>query len=321
MTNRILLLAVFIMFTVIACDNKPEESKEPVKDSVAVNKADMNQLAEKYVKLALQLGRHDPDYVDAYYGPDSLKEKAEKDTLKLEQINTVADYIIEEMNGIDTAQLDEMPKLRWKYLSAQITALKARCQYLSGTIIPFDEESKLLFDVVSPTYQDNYYQKILLKLDSLVPGKGKLRERFVKYRRQFIIPPEKLDTVFQAAISESKSRTLKHVKLQDNEKFVIEYVTDKPWGGYNWYKGNGFSLIQINTDLPVYIDRAIDLACHEGYPGHHVYHQLLDQHMLKERKWIEFSIYPLFSPQALISEGTANYGIEVVFPERRQDEI
>ncbi len=70
----------------------------------------------------------------------------------------------------------------------------------------------------------------------------------------------------------------------------------------------------MNTDLPIYIDRAIDLACHEGYPGHHVYNALLEKHLVRDREWMEFTVYPLFSPQSLIAEGTANYGIEVAFP-------
>jgi hypothetical protein len=104
------------------------------------------------------------------------------------------------------------------------------------------------------------------------------------------------------------------VKLPADEHFTVEYVTNKSWSGYNWYQGGFRSLIQVNTDLPIYIDRAIDLACHEGYPGHHVYNALLEQHLVKERGWMEFSVYPLFSPQSLIAEGTANYGIEVAFP-------
>jgi hypothetical protein len=34
---------------------------------------------------------------------------------------------------------------------------------------------------------------------------------------------------------------------------------------------------------------------------------------------VEFSVYPLFSPQSLIAEGTANFGIDVAFP--RQDRL
>jgi hypothetical protein len=94
----------------------------------------------------------------------------------------------------------------------------------------------------------------------------------------------------------------------------VQYVKDKSWSGYNWYQGGSRSLIQINTDLPIYIDRAVDLAAHEGYPGHHVYNALLEQHLVKEKGFIEFSVYPLFSPQSLIAEGSANFGIEVAFP-------
>ena len=104
------------------------------------------------------------------------------------------------------------------------------------------------------------------------------------------------------------------MQLPPDEHFTVEYVTNKSWSGYNWYQGNFRSLIQVNTDLPIYIDRAIDLACHEGYPGHHVYNALLEKHLVKDRGWIEFTVYPLFSPQSLIAEGTANFGIEVAFP-------
>ena len=106
--------------------------------------------------------------------------------------------------------------------------------------------------------------------------------------------------------------------LPADERFTVEYVTNKSWSGYNWYQGGFRSLIQVNTDLPIYIDRAIDLACHEGYPGHHVYNALLEKHLVKDRGWIEFTVYPLFSPQSLIAEGTANFGIEVAFPGRER---
>jgi hypothetical protein len=71
----------------------------------------------------------------------------------------------------------------------------------------------------------------------------------------------------------------------------------------------------VNTDLPIAIDRAIDLACHEGYPGHHVLNALIEKNLVRDKGWKEFSVYPLFSPLSLIAEGTANYGIEVAFPD------
>jgi hypothetical protein len=138
--------------------------------------------------------------------------------------------------------------------------------------------------------------------------------RYVAYRNQFVIPPAKVDTVFKTAIAACKERTARHVTLPAGESFVVEYVKDKPWSGYNWYKGNYHSVIQVNTSLPIYIDRAVDLACHEGYPGHHVYNALLEKTLVRDRGWVEFSVYPLFSPQSLIAEGSANYGIDIAFP-------
>ena len=35
----------------------------------AANPAALDTVATRYVTLALGLGRHDPNYVDAYYGP------------------------------------------------------------------------------------------------------------------------------------------------------------------------------------------------------------------------------------------------------------
>src|SRR5688572_18482753 len=38
--------------------------------------SEMHSMAESYVKLALAVGQHDSDYVDAYYGPDAWQQEA-----------------------------------------------------------------------------------------------------------------------------------------------------------------------------------------------------------------------------------------------------
>jgi len=204
--------------------------------------------------------------------------------------------------------------MRKNFLLKQFVALKAKIEMIGGKKFKFDEESKLLYDGVAPHHEENYFSEILSELDKRLPGKGNISTRFEEFRSQFIIPTELLDTVFTTAISEGRRRTLEYIELPSNENFVVEYVEDKPWGAYNWYKGDNFSVIQVNTDLPIYIDRAIDLACHEGYPGHHVFNALLETNLLKGKNWVEYYVYPLFSPTSLIAEGTANYGIKVAFP-------
>ena len=154
-----------------------------------------------------------------------------------------------------------------------------------------------------------------------MPGKGPIPERVEKFRKKFTIIPNKLDKVFNAAIYECRQRTKNFIILPENETFRIEYVHNKSWSGYNWYKGNNESLIQINTDLPIFMERAIDLAAHEGYPGHHVYNCLLETAFARKFGWVEFTVYPLFSSQSLIAEGTANFGIEVAFPGKERMEF
>ena len=192
---------------------------------------------------------------------------------------------------------------------------------LKGERLSFDDESRALYDAVAPTFPESHFQEILDRLEKRFPGTGPLVERYEAFRRAFVIPRDKLDPVFQRAIQACRERTLQHVTLPADEKFTVEYVTNKSWSGYNWYQGGYRSLIQVNTDLPIYIDRAIDLACHEGYPGHHVYNALLEKTPRRDRGWVEFSVYPLFSPQSLIAEGTANFGIEVAFPGKERVEF
>jgi len=274
----------------------------------------LDTIAEAYVKLVLAVGQHDGDYVDAYYGPAEWKNAAEGAPLDLPTIRRRAAELITAVESASVGDADEMVALRRKYLKAQLAALAARVDMLDGQTLTFDEESKALYDAVAPAYTEQHFQKLLDELDPLLPGDGSLLERVSEFRDRFVIPEDKVDAVFRASIDACRERTQRHFELPESESFVVEYVNDKSWSAYNWYQGNFHSLIQVNTDLPIRIDRAVDLACHEGYPGHHVYNVLLEKHLVQERGWVEFSVYPLFSPQSLIAEGTANYGILVAFP-------
>ena len=286
----------------------------------------LSPVAERYAHLVLALGQHDPDYVDAFYGPAEWKTQTEKENKSLDAIGAEAAELsatLAKTSDVATPG-DELLKLRREYLQKQVAALVARVRMLKGEKLKFDDESRALYDVVAPTYRqsgsdpDSHFDKIIAQLEKKIPGNGPLWQRYEEWRKPFMIPKEKLDTVFQLAIKECRARTLAHVALPPNESFTVEYVTNKPWGGYNWYKGNFHSVIQVNTDLPTYIDRAVDLAAHEGYPGHHVYNSLLEKNLVRDRGWVEFSVYPLFSPQSLVAEGTANFGREVAFPNKAE---
>ncbi|MGE3189577.1 MAG: hypothetical protein AB7N90_07835, partial [Vicinamibacterales bacterium] len=274
-------------------------------------------VAERYVRLVLAVGVHDADYVDAYYGPPAWREEAAAAAAPLSALADRAKALEADIAAAPAAPPvaaeRELWTLRLQYLARQVQALEARVAMLQGRRLGFDEESQALYDAVAPTQPEAAFEAALADLDRRLPGEGTLAERYDRFRAGFVIPPARLDRVFQTAIRACKDRTMARVELPPDESFRVEYVTGKSWSGYNWYQGNFHSLIQVNTDLPIYIDRAIDLACHEGYPGHHVYNVLLEKHLVRDRGWVEFTVYPLFSPQSLIAEGTANFGIEVAF--------
>jgi len=303
---RPLFLAAILAGGVVMTGQQAPQAADPYRS-----------VAEQYVKLVLAVGQHDADYVDAFYGPAEWRKEAEAAKTPLAAIDAQAAAAEAELNKITAKPLTadaEMWTLRRHYLTRQLAALRSRVAMLQGKKMTFDEESMALYDAVAPTKPVTEFEAVLAKLNALLPGEGSLIDRYDRYKQGFVIPTNRVNRVFQEAIRGCRERTIGRVDLPIEQRFTVEYVTNKSWSGYNWYQGGYKSLIQVNTDLPIYIDRAIDLACHEGYPGHHVYNALLEKHLVKDRGWIEYTGYPLFSPQSLIAEGTANYGIEVAFP-------
>ena len=288
--------------------------EQDVVEETTESADDLDRLAESYVRLVLTLGNHDKSYVDAYYGPEDWKKQAEADQASAAELANRAEQLLAELPE-NITPADDLQTLRTHYLKTQLRAVVYHAHHLAdASFRNFDREAKALYDTAPPVQEFSDFEAVLAELNELLPGEQPLYLRVKAFQDQFQIPTDKMEAVFDAAIEGCRDRTKSHVTLPANENFVLEYVTDKPWSGYNWYQGNAQSLIQINTELPIQIDRAIDLGCHEGYPGHHTYNALLEQSLVKDKGWQEYSVYPLFSPQSLIAEGSANYGIDLAFP-------
>ena len=276
---------------------------------------DMNAVAEAYVRLVLEVGLYDPDYVDAYYGPEQWKPK-DKPSSKFphEQLLERATGLQAVLEQVVFDEAIESDRLRRQFQRKQLNSLVAKIDLLGGARMTFDEESLALYDAVAPAREDAYFDAMVEEVDATLPGDGDVPERLDKYLEGFIVPSDRLPDVFGAAIDECRARAKQHLTLPADENFIVEYVKDKPWGAYNWYKGNNYSVIEVNTDLPTYIGSPVHLAAHEGYPGHHVQNLMAESLWVKGRGWAEFSVAPLFCPYSLIMEGGAEFGVEVAFP-------
>jgi hypothetical protein len=290
-----------------ACATTPAARSDPSGDS-------LDAIARDYVALILEIGEREPGYVDAYYGPSEWAEAAKASPREVPALIQSAASLTQRLTAVSTAGADPAVVQRKAYLLAHVSAASARLRMIGGERMSFADEAEALFGVRPEILPLSAYDPILAEIDRLVPGEGPLAARVAAFRTGFQIPTDRLQTVFDASIAECRARTVRHIALPANERFTLAFVTDKPWSGYNYYQGGAASRIEINTDQPIFTDRAIDLGCHEGYPGHHVYNALLEQTFVVQRGWVEMSVYPLYSPMSFVAEGSANYGIDLAFP-------
>lgn len=274
----------------------------------------LDAIARDYVALILEIGEHEPGYVDAYYGPPEWAEAAKAETRTPVQLIAAAEALTARLEAEPTRGRDAAVVQRRAYLLAHVAAAHARLKMLSGERFSFADEAEALFGVRPELRPLTEFDPIVAEVEALLPGDAPLADRVAAAVARYVIPRDRLEPVIAAAIAECRRRTAARMSLPEGESFTLEYVGDKPWSAYNWYKGGAVSLIQVNAGLPITIDRAVDWGCHEGYPGHHVYNALLEQTFVRERGWVEMSVYPLFSPMSFIAEGTANAGIELAFP-------
>ncbi len=275
----------------------------------------LDAVAESYVKLVLAVGRHDALYVDAYYGPPAWRaEAARGEPVPLP-------VLLETTRGLRRdLEAAEGPADRKRYLDKQLVAVEAQLRRLSGERLTLTEECRALYDADPPHHDVAEFQAAHEALEKLVPGNGPLGLRIETLRKAVHVPSEEIENTLRRALELARNANAPFVKLPAGESFETVLVTGKPWGAYNWYLGEFKSRIELNTDLPTELNGLLGTMCHEGYPGHHVYNVLLEDKLVKGRGWVEYTVYPLYSPQSLLAEGTANVGIDIVFSddERRQ---
>ena len=291
---------------------KPGIATVEVRRTAATQAID--EMAATYLRLTLEIGTHEAGYIDAYYGPPELKTAAETTPRDKPALLAATRALIAQIDGAARRISGPLERRRAAFLRAQLRAAETRLMMMQGTRFAFADEAERLFGVRPRLKPLASYDSELAKIAALVPGEGALADRVETYLDAFTIPKNRLQKTFDAAIARCRGRSSAHISMPEGESFRLEFVTGKSWSGYNYYQGGYHSLIQVNTDLPIRLSRALDLGCHEGYPGHHLLNMKLEEKLVKERGWREFSVYPLYSPQSLIAEGSANYGIDLAFP-------
>jgi hypothetical protein len=296
-----------------SCSSTPSsDAGAPLASSGVDGPPTLDSVADAYVRLVLAVGRHDPNFVDAYYGPPEWKLEAERGAPR-----EVPELLARSRELL--ARLEKEPTSeRRRFLEKQLVAVEGFLRRLSGEPMSLAREAHLLFDIEPPRCDLVALENARTRLDLLLPGGGDLATRMKAARAKVEVPQDRLAAVVDAVLAETRRRTAALVSLPPGEHFEVAFVTGKPWGAYNWYKGGLQSLIEVNTDLPKTLDAVFGTMAHEGYPGHHVYNVLLEDRLVRGRGWRELTVYPLYSPQSLIAEGTANVGSDIIMTEAEQ---
>lgn len=273
----------------------------------------LNLLAEEYVRLALAMDAHDPGYVDAYFGPPVWKKEAQLNRLELKEIESRSSLLLDDLSGFEA---DDRNKLRLNYLESQSKALLSFTKILLGLEMDFDEESEALYGIRSMGLSETNRDKLLDGLDGLLPGKEDIPTRYDSYMNKFRIHPSLLIPLIEESLHRSRKVTNEKISLPA-DSFNVNLIEEAPWEAYNWYLGEKISRIDINSGIPITVDRVILYACHEAYPGHHTMWCMRDEILVKKRGWLENSIVAIRSPLALVAEGAAQYGVDLVFPKEK----
>ena len=277
---------------------------------------------ENYVLLMLRVDRifkeDDDFYVDAYIGPDELKELVKKEAIKSEnELIKNTEDLISKLNTLDFSVK------RKEYLQKQLTAVKTILQIFKGEELTLKKQVESILDIEYGWVEEEHFEKGLEFFKQGLPGKGDLIDRYGIWMQRnmysFERSKEKYDYL-KFIINEMQVRTDKIMDLPDNEDINLEIVTDKRYGASTRYLGNLVSLVEINDDIPFNFYQLLPLITHELYPGHHTEFCLKENHLIKEKGYFENNVFLLTSPQLVISEGLGEVGFDMIFtPQKAAD--
>jgi hypothetical protein len=294
------ILAVAVAFQVLAgvFDNAAERS------------------GANFVTLALQLAslKDHGDEIDAYFGPESQRPSPGEPPVTLDTLTANAGALL---TTIEHEQ-EVAPTPRGARQLAQVRSFVALLRVIEQPRrSSLEQEAWDVYRMSMPVIDQVAAKRALTALNAALPGRGSLSQRLAEFESRFVVPPERRQAVFTRALQECRQRTLAHWKLPPEEQLDVEWTSsvDAAW---HRYLGHGRSTLQINPQAVALIGSAIDVACHEAYPGHHAQFVVMEQNAGAAGLPVENQVVLLRSPASVLREGAANFGVELAFPWRER---
>jgi hypothetical protein len=288
-------IAILVAFAVSACASRPP--------------ATLTEVAEAYVRLTLQFAQHQPSLVETWLGPDSWRPGAR---VPVADLDAALDELIARTNR--ARDIDRTEDSRREYLRGQLRALKVVARRLSGDEIAFDSELNAAFADRAPKLDaiDRSIERTALERE--LPGEGALVDRIAAFRRRFVVPSERVEAVFSAAVDACRRATMPRIELPSDERVAVSLDMATDWGATAHYQGRHRTQVRISGRGEHDVADLLHIACHETYPGHHVQNVLIEDALVRGRGWAEFDLIPAFGPHLVVTEGWAEIGVELAMP-------
>lgn len=259
--------------------------------------------ARRFVVLATSLGHLRPKEIDAYWGPPDLDKRNKGPVPSVPGLRR------------DLVQLRD--DVRRDTASARRDRLTARLDRLIALLaiiekpraLGFEEQARQVYGMALPPTDQAAAARALKTLGRLLPGHGDLTSRLAVWRARFTILETRRKTVFLRALAECRARTERRWPLPPDEKLDLVWSSDVP-AAWHRYLAHHRSELRINPDAVADPAAALEVACHEAYPGHHAQFLALDA---AKGAAVEDRVVILRSPEQMLREGAASYGAELAF--------
>jgi hypothetical protein len=277
-----------------------------------MEKHNMKQsLGEQFARLTLAIDGHLPGYVDSFFGPIEWKEEAEKEgKIPLQTLTERTDALYADIS--QTADFDAQRKV---FILREMDAVKMSLRLLAGEKVSLTEEVTALYDVTPAWKSESVFEEAQRDLGDLLPAGDRIAERLQAWNKSIEVTNDQIRDLLPVVVQRLRNLTREKFYLPEGEDFTLEYVTDKPWSAYNWYRGKYQSLIQLSVDLPIPITRLPDLIAHEGYPGHHTELCVKEEKLINKNGWAEFTTNLINAPSCVINEGIATTALGTILSE------
>ncbi len=128
------------------------------------------------------------------------------------------------------------------------------------------------------------------------------------------MPAERVEAVFAAAVAWCREAAGRHLPLPPGETLTTRAADEGGWAAFSRPAAPLASDLWVSQRGGADAAQVLQLAAHEGTPGHHAQHVLATAGLVQGRGWLERALTPSFGPHRLLAEGAAEAGADLLLP-------